>query len=413
MKRLLAFLVLFGAGLALLARLEAGGPNLPEGTLPASERAAFPTREVAFAGTSALELRGPFSLLRYAEAPSGPRPTRLSLEAQDTETRADGEIVFKELDVIWNDAESGTPRVTIHATLGSMRLTESGQRYPIDFEEDGAEDRLVREGVEIVLHQGGPVTPLTLKVDRLEGDLSDRLFSSDSRAQARGPGLDATGQGLLLDLIHDVVRFDSDAEVRFVDDAGSAVLTSEGKMHVLKGSKGGAEVVARDGARLHLVGEEEVDVEARRINIIATSTEGSDGSKGTRLSRLSADDEAVVELAMGRFEAKRADLEISPLGNMRARLTGAPRAALALSEQEGDRKVELDVAGEGPLTITVATQRSFELKGPATVEWEESRLDADGGLRGFAEGNGMSVSCWGGVQLTQPTAVLETSALDL
>src|SRR5688572_89183 len=200
MRRWIAFLLVFAAGLAILfwvQRRQPGKP-VPPTPEPAPEQPQpgeleLPLTEVPIKAGEQIgaAVTGAFSVSHFYPDTGTPRDT---ITARDSRPTADGLYEFTGLHGRYFDLATGDVAVDFTAEQASARLVTEPT---IDFDPNYP-TRLT--GVVATLRKGPPLVPITVRVPHLEGTLSEKRLTSSDPVEIDGHGLTARGTGLDLDV---------------------------------------------------------------------------------------------------------------------------------------------------------------------------------------------------------------------
>ncbi len=436
-RRVLAFVALFGSGLFVLLQLDRVGTPRVDSRRPVHVAADF----------SDVRLRpnGPLFYVNFDDLEGGERVRRFSIDAPDSGVSEDGGVILQD------------PRMEFYEDGGLKRVSLlRARRARIEVALGGGDtqprlsDTIQFEDAVLRAEAGSRLLPLTLSAARLDGDLEARRFETDGPARIEGVGLDARGVGLLADEIRGRLDFQREGrlEIRVPkedspvagDDMGGstgdgklrldATLQCEGNLSFEQIEDGALRVVALRKAVLTVKGEEPLVLSGERIEIRARQS----GAEGDVLvfENLEATRDVVLRSRGNVFRAESARFALDAEAQLsNATLTGNPRGALLVSPPGTDLEdeVRIEVWGRGPMTLSWRPERRFQVAGPAELRWEGSELWAAGGISGSvgndgsvgnegaasaasdADGEGLSFRAWGDVEVTREGWTLETPEL--
>ncbi|QDU82917.1 hypothetical protein Pla163_00110 [Planctomycetes bacterium Pla163] len=411
--RVLAFVLLLGSGLALLTWLESrdsfvpmlapdapsadGGARLPIGTISIWDRQEF-----------------------ASYGPDGGLKSRLV--AEDALSTVNGEQVLIDVKIDMFESESGTTTARITSERAVVELNQS-----VDQIIPEPSDTIRMQAVVVDVRSGSRLAPLQLTTPSLVVNSANQRFQTVDRVVATSNDVDLEGEGCLFDLNAGRLVFTRDAEATVTaGDGRTARLHSRDALEVLRPPGVGTRpvtVVARGRARLGLSGDEGLALEANEVELEGM---GDPDREGTfRFTDLVARGEVVLLARGNRFQCREARFVMSPDGAFGSvRLSGAIEGELdpttadvagiddaALAAANGQR---VSLWGRGPMDLRLGTDRGFDLAGPAELAWEDTRLWAEGGLRGVpgSAGRPLSFEAWSGVRVERDAWVVRTEQLE-
>ena len=257
MKRLLSFLLLFGAGFALLWFLQDRGeeqdPSDPLVEVPdeAGDEAPRDLIDVPDApgdpdgGTSQVGLGSRLSYTRYDEATG---EALFVLTAEDSRTAKAG----------WLDIEGvtlsypGLGEVT--AARGRLAVDANGRLVTGD-EADATGGRIELEEAVVELREGHRLAPATIVAPRFEARYDEREVTLLGRPTWTSPELTVTGERIDLDLDAERIDAQGDTLARWLDADGTPSLELFGARLVVDGATAlevGAVLTGEPGAPARL-----------------------------------------------------------------------------------------------------------------------------------------------------------------
>ena len=244
MRRVLIFLLLFGAGLAVLLLVRAGRerPEVERPTAPAVAPAEEQFTELPVGGEDTsvgVALLGRVEL-RDLE---GTGDRRISLVSGDVRPLGGERYEFRDLTVDVRDRASDERIASIAAPTSLVRVTVVGGKPEI-----GAEDEVELSDAVITLHRGAPVAPLTMTVPRISWRIGSGELTSADQVVITGEGLDARGVGLraVAGGALGAASGGSEASVRLERDGVIGLELPRGAIAKLSSTAGGPITIARD-----------------------------------------------------------------------------------------------------------------------------------------------------------------------
>lgn len=406
MKRLLAFLILFGLGLALVLALDRRGAPSVSGrvveTMPRDE--AGPRAQ--------LRPSGRFAYSHFTALEDGTRVRRYSLASAQSSEHERGGIRLDDLRMELYDETGRNLFSVVEAESGRVQLVI----LPGEFQPRLSE-AIELSDVEIRLLDGVRLVPMFLRTSELSGDLANERFWTAARAHMRGEGIQAQGQGLEADLSAGSVRFleRGRAEV-LLEDGTVATLTSGGELVFRRSMDDPAaplRVRAVQGSRLIVEGSTELVLEAQNIDILGRA--GGETSEVLTFERLVAEREVSLRSQGHVFQAQTASFEIDADGQVsEATLSGSPRALLAPQENLRGHEEPIELWGRGPLQLGLQAPGSYQIGGPAQLRSGNTELWASGGISGRSdeEGRPSSFRAWGEVEVRHEGWLLQAPEIE-
>jgi len=417
-KKLAAFVVLFGAGIGVLAWLDSkDGVEVPG---PPPEDDARSSADLGTPGV--VSMWGPQEFATYDPTQGG---LESRLRAEDSRVEGGNEQVL--LDVAIDIFEPNTAD-----RIASVK----SERALVTLEEIADEiiprpsDEVRLEDVVVDVRAGTRFAPLVLESTRLTAYLAAQRFTTDEPVVARSNDVDLEGEGCTFDLTAGRLVFvrDGEATVRAVTNTGeerTARLWSRGPLEVVRPPGVGARpvrVTASERARLGLSGDDGLALEANAVELTGS---GDPEREGTfRFTGLIARGEVVLLARGNRFMCREAVFTMSNTGEIEAvRLSGAIVGELdpSTTEIEGlddaalvrglSRRV--DLWGRGPMDLRLGPDSGFDLAGPAELEWDGTRLWAEGGLSGRpgTSDRPLGFEAWSGVRVERAGWTVRTERL--
>ncbi|MEZ6017159.1 MAG: hypothetical protein R3F49_18725 [Planctomycetota bacterium] len=436
MRRLLLFLLVFGAGSAVLwhfeskrrtdeaaravekasrdPRLErepaAANPTPPQGAAPGTVLASEPGTDPG-AGDPA---PGPGS--GHTPDPDSGAPSAGDLSGEDAEPQSSGHVLLRgEFHVDWPGSDA---RPNLGLDIADLQPQDSrGQRYlardikiksreadasgalvlreTIDAE-SGAfrfqldsgrptgladSEPLALKAVVVVRHLDAPVVPLEVRAPRLNAYPNSARYESveDDVVEIEGPGLSGSGRAVVFDGEARRLRLGRGAHVKFALEDGRIVdfwTTGDGPLELTRKADDTLEAVAEGGARLELLGDPPATVDAERIEVSLRSAPNG----GLWLDSARARGTVVVKQGDDRYTGDSARV-LSPGGELSSVvLNDSPEARVTLRDTDG-RDMDVFVRGAGPLKVDIVRvedgqrRASFVFQGPGLVQVPDRSLD--------------------------------------
>lgn len=432
MKKLLLFLALFAAGVALLLWIERpsrrvrGSPLPPVEVFPPEkpEDAALARPGEAPPGAAAsITVRGPVEYLRRVQEGRNQGRKLWVLSAKDSRPLGNDVELF-DLTTTFFDAQTGEEVLRLSAENGRGTVTPQGSG-PGSFEAQFGE-QVVLSGVEATLLRDAPVVPLVLKAPTLVGRLDSGRLTTEDRVEIEGRGLQASGAGLELVLERGLLRFRRDgAALIEVESGRRATLSCTGELLIESPPEADRRIAleAHGDARVELRARESLELEAQVVRLDGRQRRG--GAEPFAFDQLLATEDVHLTAANSDFLAERAEIRLAgATGRFDATLSGTPHGRVFLS---GDRAAPVDVGGigagavsiafrgAGPLEVSRREQLSFQLPGPAELEWSGALLSAARSIAGEfgpSEGDARFTAA-GQVIIVRPDESLETERFEL
>jgi len=435
MRKWFLFAVLFALGLAVLlwvTRRERGqAPLRAPPPVEGQDPGAFtPVPGGGEQGRTGLNLKGALRIIKRAGS-GDTRHIEYELTASDVDTLEGDAYDLHNVVVRILDPVTDKERAQLTSPLARLRLQDVDGKLGI------AGNEPVRfNNAELLLEEGGPVVPLTLKMPLLEWTPATGELRSSDRVQLSGRGLSAEGSGLDASLQRSELRLLRDGSVDLVLENGahaSLRATGGGPFEIRRiepdpaagpaGTPGAIEVHVTEGAKLELKGvpgTEPVEIKAREIDLrgaqLATGAgdfrlTGADASGAVVAQSLGrtfnadtarwtfdelgrpvqANLDGAVQLIgpFGNFDARSAEFHFAPDGGvLDARLSGEPTGEIDLGNRIPEAK-RARVRGAGPLELDFRSGTQVKLQGPAHLEIpdQEFALDAATLLTGNVDAN--------------------------
>lgn len=464
MRRLLLFLVVFGAGSGVLWHFESkrradeaarseqkaqrddreapGGPGAPAGppaphgpgaTAPstAPPEGPGPDPSANGAGEPAEDGAKPetFQVLRgYLSVTwpgDGERP-HLTAEFSDLEpqdqrgTRYVAQGISLTSRVVLPDGTSAV-RETVVAKSGVVPL----EHEPNGFKPKGLSpiEPVELVDVQVVRHREAAFVPLELRAPRLRAWPGLSKFESleDDVVEVEGPGLSGSGRRLVFEDASERLVLGRGAHLRLRLEDGREVefwTTGAGPLELVRVSEqpDTFEASAEGGARLELLGEPPATLDAESIVVRLTSLPSGD----LAIEEARARGAVVVTQGTDRYTGDSARVT-SPGGELaNVVLNQSPAARVTLQDENGE-DLDVIVEGDGPLVVDVVRladdrrRATFVFQGPGDVQVPERDLaihfeDRVDGRAREDEGRGVFVAA-GGVVATRGDARIETESL--
>jgi hypothetical protein len=439
MRRIVVFLVVFGAGLALLLHfvreqraaklqraeegqsqlttseapanpfLQGGGEEEPSAPQPPAGQEEPPAAEEGDGGPRVeLEFRG--RVRGWVPDAEGRRLYEFDLT--DVQPQAGGEYQVAAPELRMLDVTDGSLDTRVRSREASMRIRSDRGGAAIA---TGEPVRLVEADVRLL--RGGPLAPVTIELPEATYDLDRRRLESETNVRVLGDGLFGTGNGLVASREEERIELLRDGLLRLRADEGTLVelrAGGEGSIALRRaGSRAGAERVEvrlADGGELLARGEREVTVRGDSIaldgRVVDTGEEAEreDGSPRPRRAFVPEYAKVTGGVTFTRDEETVtggwAELFFDPAGSVqRVRVHDGPiargRLSLAPASGEEPQPVEVSLSGPGPMELTYSAESplaEFRLPGPAVIEAREAsfRLDAEELVEGEFWGRGLA-----------------------
>lgn len=443
MRRVLLFLVIFGAGAGLLwlgtrdrGEAPAPAPEEPGPDVEANTEAEVPVTEPAAGpdeGPSAdddrlfFRVRGVQSFDLYGESDGDSRPRIYHVEGSFEPTDSSFRT-YAVTDLLVEQFDPLTGQLLNAVRAESATLGISGtRRDELRLADDG---KLMMEKVTIQRAGGHELAPLTFRAPAVEAFLDRQSFRSvgDGEVEFEGSGLRGRGGALEYDGLTGFVALRNGGEVS-LDQAGPEPVTistpESGDLEIQRVGEveeGRFLLQATEGARLVSSGERPATIDADAIRVSGRVVEaGEEGDPGSVRSRVRLEDAEALGGVMAiregaQYSGENAEIEADGSGRLtRIVLANSPRARVVLESSE--RIVPVEAEGEGPLTVEFGSGRSsFRLDGPSRVEAEERSLviTAQEYLAGELEDERerLTISGMGDVRAEQGERRLQTETLE-
>ncbi len=421
MRRVVLFLLIFGAGFAVLWMLRTkpahhddhGGNEAPPKPGQFTELEAPSTKSAH--QKIGITLSGSASFIQYKDAGGKLRP---EIEVTSKHLEAVSEDVYDMHDLVVHlfDPATQKKRADLVSPKSAVKLTlvddqpRLSQTEPVHL-----------TNVDMTLFEGGPVVPLHLEVPALDWTIGAESkgaesFESNDRVQVHGNGLEATGTGLIAKMSDSSLQLKHDAEIVFDLENGHQVTLGSGLTGPIVISKvlvdgiDHVDVIASEGARFEVSGDNPVNIRAQTIHMVgrksptnangyaivsadargavhATSrgdrfdAEKADFtfSNGGLLEKAILDEHVVLSGGPDTFAADHAEFEFEQKAGgaqgalTKATLTGSPTGTIELGRFLPPERVELQnvhghLSGAGPLVMTREDGDHVDFKGPAKLE---------------------------------------------
>lgn len=434
MRKVLLFLLLFGAGFAVVWTMRSK-PVVRTDTRDAASKSAVPQGEFTDVKVQSndpkqkdktnvvgVTLAGPLAFTQRKPVGDEMR-TELDLESSDVNALGDNVYDMHELVIKLFDPKTGVERADLVSPLSRLKLVLAAGSPRLS---DTEPVRLTN--VDLTLHEGGPVTPIKLKIPVLDWNVQSGKFRSDDRVHITGTGLVGDGSGLSgaigessFDLLRDAkiqLTIENDPKSTSKSAERTVTLSSglNGPIRAKKIDKDGREfidVTASDDAIFAVTGSEPLTIQAKTIHMVgrklsATGNEyeivsaDADGAvtatsrgdtfraqhadfafgAGSKLTRMTLDRDVVLNVGPDVFYSDHAEFEFdATLGALtQATLTGAPRADVEVGRLlPADQHPELHTAravltGAGPLVVKPKGDVEVDMIGPAKLEVRDLAL---------------------------------------
>ncbi len=432
MKKVLAFLLLFVAGIALLLWIErpkaVESPPLPEVRAPypperPEDAAEARERDVSLPipAESSIGVRGEVELGKRVTEGKNRGHKLYDLLAKDSRSIEDRVELFGITASLY-DEDSGEEVLRLAAKTGggTIKPTEQGLLGGFQLGPD-----LELHGVEVTLLRDAPVVPLTLRSENLVGTLEGGHFRTDGRVEISGKGLDASGVGFEFQVDRGLLRFfhEGVAEVE-VEPGRIARLTCDDELAIASPPQGPRRISmdASGNANITLEGREAVALGAEHIRILGRPREG--GSEPFGFDRIEAEGDVRLATPTSAFFAERAEIALQgSTTRFTATLHGEPNgyfafqgsAAPLIGEEKPRELTTISFRGDGPLEVTRTEALDFALPGRGELEWEGAHLTANDSITGrFGPVlDEFLFVARGGVSIVRPEGALETEEFRL
>lgn len=334
MKRLLYFLLFFGAGLAVLLyfvnqrpppneRPRPEVPPAPESFTEIPAPRADATKDGAQSkDTTAIGivLDGRQEFTVFSEAQEGAGRPLYHVIAQDVDALGRDEYDAHDLELEILNPQTRAVRFRLQSPLTRLHIPLRAGKFTL-----GDGEKVELTDVDMTMFEGAPIVPLRLKVPRLEwrlreGQLVERFLSKDHvTLDAEGRGFAASGTGLDASAGDDSFELTRSGQVRLrLENGIEAVLsaTGNGPMRVTRtivGTETALDVKVLDGARLEIKGKEPLVLDSRELHVISRG--GSKGAGGAnaaehfRVERAEARGDVVATSRGDSFRSHNADFD--------------------------------------------------------------------------------------------------------
>ena len=311
------------------------------------------------------------------------------------------------------DPETEEVRSTIVAERGRARIENAG-RSPVI----GDAERVKLYDAVATLHAGVPLAPVILYLPEGEADLSGEAVYSDVPVRVEGDGLRTTSLGLIARYGENRLRLVRDGHVWLrLEDGSEVELLSKGLDPIdidrLSISEDSEEITVSvtDGGRVETQGEQKLTLDGRELErrgVVQTADRDGDGVT----ERVFVPDQAhaigdvVIVHEEGRFTSGEGFADFNEVGELE-HLTMIDEPVVGgwieaeLEEERGDERLYVEISGVGPLVVDYHPDQEyadFDLPGPARAETTsgefeldasekiDGRLHADGTLGMFLRG---------------------------
>jgi hypothetical protein len=428
MRKWFLFVVLFALGVAVLlwvTRNEGGrAPRRVEPQGEVQDPGRFtPLPGAGAQGATGLNLHGALSIIKRTGA-GETRHIEYKLTASDVDSLEGDSYDLHDVLLRLFDPVTDKERAQLTSPLARLRLQDAGGEIGI------AGDEPVRfNNAELLLEQGGPIVPLTLKMPLLEWTPATGELRSSDRVRLEGRGLTAEGSGLEASLQRAELRLLRDGSVDLVLENGAHAnlnATRGGPFEIRRvdaaapggaGPPGAIEVHVSEGARLELKGVSGTEpVQIKADDLVLHGVQRETGASDFRLTEADArgaidarsrgdtfkadkahwafDEQGRLEHAqldgavdlgssLGRFGAQSAEFRFAPDGRvLGAELAGTPNGVIELGQRLPEAAHELAgaharIRGAGPLSLDFRSGTQVKLYGPARLEIPEQSFVLD------------------------------------
>jgi hypothetical protein len=426
MRKVLIFLLAFGSGLCVLLMLRTDkGPPVHGGNGVTTDTEHLTDLSTGDGDGAAIQvgLNGRLTGTRFFEEEiDGERRKQYVLTAEDTRPLGDDVYELTNLRVVFFELETGELLAEAESSQTEMRI-ETDERGGYTFGQ-----QMSISNVELTLHRGAPVVPITMRVPLLQGSLEDGRFRSNDLVQLDAQGIEAEGTGLEVNTARSSLRLVRDGRIELdLERGGSVVLEAigVGPIDFLKrGTEEAPEVEIRAGgnARFTLDGQSPILAVGDEIVIRAGSAAGTEDDRRFRASEAFITGGATVEGADSIFRSRRADVAFDELGRLQEVLlvgdpTGRVQVAPFLDPEEHPElhASYADIRGEGPLRITFTEGTGLDLSGHGSVEIPDLgfKLTANERIVGWVgiDQTSGEVEATGGVRIEHQDRELESEAI--
>ncbi len=331
MKKVVLFLLLFGAGLTVLVWVV--GKDAPKEDVAPKEKPAPPTNftEVPGAPTKPGEQRAAVGIVLDGRTDftvftsDDPEQGRPLYQVHSDDLKALGGDLYDahELTIAVHDPETKKLRFELSSPVTQLHIPIQQGKFTI-----GDGEKVDFSSVRMTMHEGAPIVPLSLSTPKLtwhlvQGRLVDRIDSQD-RVQFDGNGFHAEGTGFDLRreasgaaLTHDgemVLTRDGLVRLR-LERGGEATLraTGSGPIRVKRvlvdptkpDGPATLDLSTTDGSKFDVSGEEPLVLEARTLHLVGRG--GSKDLADFRLERIDALEDVVATSRGDTFRARHAE----------------------------------------------------------------------------------------------------------
>ena len=423
MKKALAFLVLFAAGLLVLRWVQ--GPGTGTDVAPDEPEIPDFTEPIRDDVEGGLTLRSSGRASRYLEAEGRARAVDLEIRWNDSDRESADRHRLEGVLLEYLDPE--TRELVLKIEARTLRLTEIDDVEPKD-QADGREEllpsfdrKLHLEDVVLTVLRDAPIVPLTFRMPDLVVDLEARTMTTDAPVEVEGDRLQADGRGLFADEVEGTLDIDEDGEARFLTEDGfEGSLGSKGELSIERdpasveplleiGATGGASLLPGPRSRL----------DADDITLKALESE--DPEEPLVLRSVEATRDVVYTLGENRFTGESLDADFGPDNRpTRVELEGEPTARVTLEDAGAripDDRIEdlrfVTVEGAGPMIVLFDEGTDVTVGGPASIEASGTTLTAVDSVHAWASEDGEKArfTAKGEVELQRDDGVLATDEI--
>lgn len=431
MRRVLLFLLLFGAGLGVLLGisylrkqeraeripdqqeekvLQGRGEEQPFTLIPEElnpREGGEPTQEGpgTAEGQGGILLRGE---LRCAVMEESARQHKLyDFHAERVEPLGEDLYDIHGITAHTYDPDTEALRSTIVAKRGRARVEYDGIKPVI-----GLSERVRLFEAEATLHVGFPLVPITLFLPEGEVDLKGEALFSEADVTVEGDGLRSTSRGVDARYGEYRLRLTRDGHVWLRMENGSELeLLAKGLDPIdidrvsVEENEERIRVTVTDGGRVERHGEQRLSLDGRELElngVVRRADLDGDGELERSFvpEAAHAAGDVVIVRDEGRFTAGEGDATFDSKGRLQ-HLTMTDRPVIggwiqaALEGEEGDERVYAELSGVGPLVVDYDSEAAFadfDLPGPAravtrsgaialdATDRIDGRLETDGSL---------------------------------
>ena len=421
MKKLLLFLLLFAAGVALLLWLDRRSRPVPE---PMPELPA-PRPEEPEPEQGGVRFGGRTTWAQYDEATKN---LVWRLEMRDVRYETEQDVLLDVTLELHDPALEGHLQARLQAARARVKRVPSpaGERAPEL--QPLWEMRVELEEVQVQLVDGLPLAPITFQAPTAAVDATDpsnRLLSSDALFTARSQELAIDGRGLRAELDRGWLEIRREGKVelrRAQQDPVVFASTGDGPVQVRRGTTEQEPLVleAWEGVRLALAGPTPGTMTARHVALRARANAEGEFA----IERLDADGEVDWTSPDAALRGARLGADFDGEGLLtRARLEEGPSAEFTLElepgalpevRQGGQRKVRL----EGRDVLSIEREQDghkLTIEGLPSVALEDFRLRTANRIDGHLSTDRKQGSfvASGGVVVEGGLATLETARFEL